>query len=167
MAIIHNPDSEHSRETERWDMPQNQKNRDGKWGFGPIGYEDFPKMMYRAQPNANGKIMCGDPLAAIGDAIGEAFSRSCQTIVQNQEESERMIKRGWYDTPDLALSGYERDQKSLADIAAMRHFSDQKMSALAQAEASVIDNATSEHVPSIPAPRKKRGRPRKRVVVPD
>jgi hypothetical protein len=167
MAIIYNPDSQYSKMAERWNIPRNQKNSDGDSGFGPIGHQDFPKMMYRAQPNASGKIMCGHPLAAVGDAAGEAFSRSCQTIVQDQEESERMIKRGWYDTPDLALSGYEQDQKSLAEIAAMRHFSDQKMSSLAQEEARVVDNATSEHVPSIPAPRKKRGRPRKRVVVPD
>ena len=166
MAIIYNPDSEYSKETERWNTPKNQRTRDGNFGFGPIGYEAFPKMMYRAQPNANGKVMCGDPSAAVGDAIGEAFSRSCQIVVNDQTESDRMAKKGWYESPDLAISGYARDQQSMADIAAMRHFSDQKMGHLAQAEAKAIDDSTHEHVPSIPAPRKKRGRPRKRVVVP-
>ena len=166
MAIIYNPDSQYSKMAERWNIPRNQKNSDGDSGFGPIGHQDFPKMMYRAQPNANGKVMCGDPSAAVGDSIGEAFSRSCQIIVRDQEESDRMTKSGWYDGPDLAMNGYEQDQKSMADIAAMRHFSDQKMSASAQAEAKAVDDATHAHVPSIPAPRKKRGRPRKRVVVP-
>jgi|TARA_R110002020_G_scaffold74748_6_gene190947 hypothetical protein len=163
MAIVQQPDSEYSQEVQKWNTPKRQG------GYAPDGHEDFPKMMYRAQPNStfNGKVMCGDPSAAVGDAIGEAFSRSCQIIVQDQEEADRMIKRGWYDTPDLALSGYEQDQKSIADIAAMRHFSDQKMSSSAQEEAKAVDDGTHEHVPSIPAPRKKRGRPRKRVVVPN
>ena len=139
MSIIHNPDSEFSRELSKW----NTQKRHG--GFGANGYEEFPKMMYRARERDNGKVMCGDPLAATGDAVGEAFSR-------------------WYDTPDLALAGYENDQKSMADIAAMRHFSDQRMSETAKIEAKAADDATHLHVPSIPAP-KKRGRP-KRVVVP-
>jgi hypothetical protein len=167
MAIIYNPDSEYSRELERWNTPKNQKTSDGKPGFGPIGYEDFPKMMYRAQSNENGKVMCGDPLAAVGDPIGEAFSRSCQIIVNDQSEADRMSKKGWYESPDLAIAGYEHDQTSMADIAAMRHFSDQKMGPLAQAEAKAIDDSTHVHVPSIPAPRKKRRSPRKRVVVPN
>ena len=149
----------------RWNTPKNKKTYKGESGFGPVGHQEFPKMIYRAQPNAKGKIMCGDPSAAVGDAIGESFSRSCQMIVHDREESDRMTQRGWYDAPDLAVIGYEREQKAMADIAAMRHFSDQKMSASAQAEAKVVDEATDAHIPSIPAPRKKRGRP-KRVVVP-
>jgi|TARA_R110001583_G_scaffold24809_5_gene90365 hypothetical protein len=161
MAIIQNPDSEYSREIEKWNTPKRQG------GFAPNSHEDFPKMMYRAQPNANGKIMCGDPSAAVGDVVGEAFSRSCQIIVRDEDEADGMVKKGWYDTPTLALDGYERDQRSIADVAAMRHFSDQKMSPVAQAEAKAVDDATHAHVPSVPAPRKKRGRPRKRVVVPN
>jgi hypothetical protein len=166
MSIIYNRDSEYSKETERWDIPKNQKNSDGNFGFGPIEYQDFPKMMYRAQPNENGKVMCGDPSAAVGDALGEAFSKSCQLIVNDQDDMDKSVKQGWYNTPDLALVGYEDDQKSMADIAAMRHFSDKAMSQLAQSEAKAVDDETNLHVPSIPAPRKKRGRPRKRIVVP-
>jgi|TARA_R110000787_G_scaffold66267_2_gene148914 hypothetical protein len=157
MAIIHNPDSEFSRELQKW----NTQKRHG--GFGPNGHEEFPKMMYQARPRENGKVMCGDPSAAMGDAIGEAFSRSCQLIVHDQDEADKSLKQGWYDTPDLALVGYEDTQKSMADIAAMRHFSDQRMGETAKAEAKAVDDATHLHVPSIPAPRK-RGRP-KRVVV--
>jgi hypothetical protein len=125
MAIIHNPDSEYSRELAKWDTPE----RHG--GFGPNAHEEFPKMMYRARERENGKVMCGDPLAATGDA----------------------------------LAGYEKTQVGMADITAMRHFSDQRMSETAKVEAKVADDATHLHVPSIPAPRK-RGRP-KRVVVPN
>jgi hypothetical protein len=157
MAIIHNPDSEYSRELAKW----NTQKRHG--GFGPNGHEEFPKMMYRAMERDNGKVMCGDPAAATGDAVGEAFSRSCQTVVNDQDEMDKSLKQGWHDTPDLALAGYEDNQESIADIAAMRHFSDQRMSETAQAEAKAADDATHRHMPSIPAPRK-RGRPKKAVV---
>ena len=83
--------------------------------------------------------------------------------MNDQDEADRSLKQGWYDTPDLALSGYEDNQKSMADIAAMRHFSDQRMGETAQAEAKAADDATHLHMPSIPAPRK-RGRPKKAVV---
>jgi|TARA_R110000824_G_scaffold312071_1_gene499201 hypothetical protein len=159
MSIIHNPDSEYSRELEKW----NTQKRHG--GFGADGYEEFPKMVYQARARDNGKVMCGDPLAAVGDAVGEAFSRSCQKIVQNQDEVDVSVKQGWYATPTEAMDGYEKTQKSMADIAAMRHFSDTRMSDLAQREAKVADDATHVHLPSIPAKRK-RGRP-KRVVVPN
>jgi hypothetical protein len=157
MAIIHNPESEYSRELAKW----NTEKRHG--GFRPNGHEEFPKMMYQARERENGKVMCGDPLAATGDAVGEAFSRSCQTVVNDQGEMDESLKKGWYDTPDLALAGYEDNQKSMADIAAMRHFSDQRMSETAQAEAKTAEDATHRHIPSIPAPRK-RGRPRKVTV---
>ncbi len=161
MSIIHNPDSEFSRELANW----NTQKRHG--GFNANGYEEFPKMVYQARARENGKVMCGDPLAATGDALGEAFSRSCQMIVSDQDEMDKSFKQGWYGTPELALIGYEDNQKSMADIAAMRHFSDQRMGETAKAEAKAVDDATHLHVPSIPAPQKKRGRPRKRVVVPN
>ena len=42
MAIIHNPDSEYSREMTKW----NTQKRHG--GFGANGYEPFPKMVSHA-----------------------------------------------------------------------------------------------------------------------
>jgi len=159
MAIIQNPDSEYSQELSKW----NTSKQHG--GFGANGFEAFPRMVYQARARENGKVMCGDPLAAVGDAVGEAFSRSCQKIVQNQDEMDVSVKQGWYATPTEAMDGYEKTQKSMADIAAMRHFSDTRMSDLAQREAKAADDATHVHLPSIPAKRK-RGRP-KRVVVPN
>jgi len=161
MAIIQNPDSEYSRELEKWNTQKRHGGKDAN------GYEEFPKMVYQAKSRENGKVMCGDPLAATGDALGEAFSRSCQMIVSDQDEMDKSFKQGWYGTPELALIGYEDNQKSMADIAAMRHFSDQRMGETAKAEAKAVDDATHLHVPSIPAPQKKRGRPRKSVVVPN
>jgi len=154
---MHNPDSTYSRELSRWDMSQ----REG--GFGADGFQAFPAMMYKAFPNSQGTVMCCDPRAAMGDADAETFSRKCQLFVQGQEESERAKKAGWSDTPDQALTRYESDQRSVADIAAARHFSDKRMSESAQSEAQTADEATHEHVAAVPE-RRKRGRPAKKVV---
>jgi hypothetical protein len=154
MAIIHNPDSEYSREMTKW----NTQKRHG--GFGANGYEPFPAMLYKAFARENGKVMCGDPLAAVGDAAGEAFSRKCQVTVQNEEERDNAVRQGWSLGPDLAIAKYEHDLRVIAEVTAQRHFADQGMGESAQAEAKVADDATHEQVPAVPIKRKA-GRPRK------
>ena len=154
MPIMHNPDSTYSRELSRWDLSK----REG--GFGADGFEPFPTMLYKAFPNSQGTVMCGDPRAAMGDADAETFSRKCQLFIKGQEDLERALKAGWSDTPDAALVRYESDQRSVADTAAARHFSDQRMSASAQSEAQTADASTHEHVAAVPV-RRKRGRPTK------
>ena len=118
MSIMHNPDSTYSRELSRWDLSK----REG--GFGADGFEPFPTMLYKAFPNSQGTVMCGDPRAAMGDADAETFSRKCQLFIKGQEDMERALKAGWSDTPDAALVRYESDQRSVADTAAARHFSE-------------------------------------------
>lgn len=155
MAIIHNPDSEYSREMAQWNT---QKRHGGK---NANGFEPFPTMLYKAFARDNGKVMCGDPLAAVGDALAEAFSRSCQLTVGNAEERDRALAQGWSTGPDLALEKYEHDLRVIADVTAQRHFTDQAMSASAQVEAAQADDATHEQVPSVPEipVKRKRGRP--------
>jgi hypothetical protein len=60
------------------------------------------------------------------------------------------------------LAGYEDTQKSMADIAAMRHFADKRMGEVAQREAKIADDSTHEHLPEIPSTPvlRKRGRPK-------
>jgi len=157
MAIVHNPDSDYAREVTKWNLPE------GLGGFNANGIEPFPVMLYKAHARSNGKVMCGDPLATVGDAEAEAFSRSCQLIVQGQEGLERAYREGWSDSPEDALMAYERVQIDIADTAAKRHFSDQRMSAQAQAEAAAADAATHEHVADVPAP-KKRSHHKKKVT---
>ncbi len=157
MGIAHNPDSVYAREMARWDLPK----REG--GFRPDSFEAFPAMLYKAHPNAQGTVMCGDPRAAMGDAQAETFSRKCQLLIRSQEEADRATRDGWAATPDEALARYESDQRGVADAAAARHFTDQRMSAPAQAEATAADAATHAHVADVPVPRK-RGRPTKRMA---
>jgi hypothetical protein len=154
MPIVHNPDSTYSREVARWNLTK----REG--GFNADGFEAFPTMLYKAFPNPQGKVMCGDPRAAMGDAEAETFSRKCQLFIQDQEALDRATRAGWYPSPDAAIAGYESDERNVADAAAARHFSDQRMSAAAQAEADAADAATHAHVAAVPV-RRKRGRPTK------
>lgn len=159
MAIVHSPDSEYSKEIEKWNTEQ----RYG--GMRPNSFQAFPKMLYKAHARENGKVMCGDPLAAIGDPVGEAFSRSCQLIVGNEEQAASARRAGWYDSPDDAVAGYHAQQTEQANIAAQRHFADQRLSEQARAEADAADAATHEHLPAIPeTPIRRRGRPRKAEV---
>jgi len=161
MPVVQSPDSEYARETSKWDLPKRQG------GFNANGFEAFPVMVYKAHQRENGKVMCGDPLATVGDAEAEAFSRSCQLSVRGPEELERAHREGWADSPEAALAAYERAQIDIADTAAKRHFSDQRMSAQAQAEAAVADASTHEHVADVPAPKKRSHHKKKKKVTAD
>ena len=157
MAIVHNPDSEYAREHERWNTTKQHG------GFNANSYEEYPLMVFKAFERENGKVMCGDPLAAVGDSEGEAFSRSCQLIVRNDEERDKAVKAGWSLGPDKAVEKFEHDMRSIAEVTAQRHFAEQGIGDLAKAEAKQADDATHRQVPEVPEKRK-RGRPRKTGV---
>ena len=160
MAIVHNPDSDYAREVEKWNQPTNNG------GFGAARFEEYPLMLFKAFKRDNGRVMCGDPLATVGDAEGEAFSRSCQLIVRNNDERDRAMDDGWSVAPDKAIEKFEHDLRSIAEVTAQRHFADQGLSDLAKAEAAQADAATHEQVPAVPVTpiKRKRGRPRKTRV---
>jgi len=157
MAIVHNPDSDYAREVEKWNQPTTNG------GFGAARFEEYPLMVFKAFKRENGRVMCGDPLATVGDAEGEAFSRSCQLIVRSNDERDRAMADGWSVAPDEAVKKFEHDMQSIAEVTAQRHFADQGLSDLAKAEATQADAATHEQVPAVPITpvKRKRGRPRK------
>ena len=101
MGIVHNPDSDFARELEKWNQPTTNG------GFGAARFEEYPLMVFKAFKRENGRVMCGDPLATVGDAEGEAFSRSCQLIVRNNDERDRAMADGWSVAPDKAIEKYE------------------------------------------------------------
>ena len=144
MGIVHNPDSDYARELQKWNEPTTNG------GFGAARFEEYPLMVFKAFQRENGKVMCGDPLATVGDAEGEAFSRSCQLIVKNNDERDRAMGDGWSIAPDKAIEKFERDMQSIAEVTAQRHFADQGLSDLAKAEATKADAATHAQVPAVP-----------------
>ena len=157
MGIVYNPDSAYAREMDRWNAPK----REG--GFNVNGFEPFPMMVYKAFARDNGKVECGDPRTAAGEAQAETFARKCQLTVRDQDELDKAYRAGWSETPDEAIVRYETDQVTVAAATAERHFSDQRLGASAQAEAAAADEATHEQVPDVPV-RRKRGRPTKKAV---
>ena len=154
MGIVHNPDSDFARELEKWNQPTTNG------GFGAARFEEYPLMVYKAFQRENGKVMCGDPRASVGDADGEAFSRSCQLVVQSNDERDRALSDGWSASPDQALEKFERDLQSIAEVTAQRHFADQGLSDRAKTEAQQADDATHAQVPAVPITPVKRKRVR-------
>lgn len=162
MGVVHSPESEYTREMERWNTPK----RFG--GHGPNGYEPFPKMLYRAMENPlrNGKVMCGDPGVAVGDDKAESFTRGCQLIVQNEDERDRALKAGWCTSPDAAIAAFNRQYETVATAAAEEAYRVNRMPNerardefhQAQEQADGYD-----HVPDPAAPKK--DGPRTRIKV--
>lgn len=142
MAVIIGEDTEIGKELKRWDTPK----REG--GMRCNGYEEFPKMIYRAQPTETGKVLVSDP-------FNEDFTRRCQAIVHDSYEEARYLKQGWYLTQPAALEGYEQEQIAIAEATARRHFSDQRMTEKAKTEAADADAATDKHVADVPRKKEK------------
>jgi hypothetical protein len=153
MGVMHNPESEYSKEMARWDTPR----RAG--GMRPDSFEPFPQMLYRAleNPKRNGKVMCGDPLVAVGDTDAESFTAQCQRTVMDEYERDRAIKEGWSLTPDAALQAWHAKQDGVARAAAEEAFRVNRMvNDKAKQEFHQAQEQADgyEHVPDPPAPKK-------------
>ena len=147
MGVVRTGESSYDKELNKWDTPQRQG------GMRPDTFQAFPSMLYKAHQRDNGQW-------AVHDALDENWSRRCQLIVRDDAELRRSLEQGWRATPQEALAYADRFQQAIADAAAERHFADQRLSELARREAAAADAATNDHVPDVPAP-KKRGRPAK------
>ncbi len=132
MGLVINPDSEYAKELAKWNTPK----RDG--GFGPDGYEPYPRMIYRAIAR-QGK-------AEVGDVRDEQFSAACQLIVRSPAEFDRAIADGWRATPTEALAHADALQVAMATAAAEAAFAAQRMTPKAQAERAKLEAATDKHV---------------------
>ncbi len=122
----------------------------GKWERrSTYVHKSLPAMLYKAfpHPGHGGKVMCGDPGVAVGEAEAEAFTRRCQLTVQSDAELERALADGWRKTPDQALAYYEGLQQAIATAAAEANFHATSMTPKAQAERSAREKATHRQVP--------------------
>lgn len=105
-------------------------------------FEEYPKMLYRAESADGGPRIC--------DFI----------TVANPDEELKQIGRGWAPSQEAALGQVHVQQRELARLAANRAHNDRWMSDRAKAEASAFDETTMEHVAEIPAvPIKRRNKP--------
>lgn len=152
MPIVRSGESEHDKELAKWDLPKRMG------GYGPDGYEPYPRMLYKAHRRENGKVMCMDMSALYGTdmaemARAEAFNASCQKIVQSEEQYRLAKGQGWCDTPQDALALHEQQAQELATAAAEAAYSVRRMSEKAQREHAEADAATEHPLTDI-APKK-------------
>ena len=132
MGIQINPESEYAKELARWNTPK----RDG--GFGPDGFEPYPRMVYRTV-EIHGKAVVGDP-------TDETVDKRCQLIVRSEGEFDRAVADGWRATPTEALAHAEAVQIAISTAAAEAAFAAQGMTKRAQAERAALEATTHKHV---------------------
>jgi hypothetical protein len=165
MPIIRTGTTLYDRELAKWDTPKNQRVRDAEgnetaeMGMGAVGFEPFPRMVYKAHRRENGKVMCYDLDAIYAvdvktQALADAFNRSCEKTVHSQSEYERARDEGWADTPAAALAHYEALQQDIATAAAEAAYSVRRMSEQARTEFAQADAQTEHPVTDV---RKKPG----------
>jgi hypothetical protein len=162
-------DSAFGKELARWDTPRNQpvtdssgepiRNPDGTvmMGMNCVGYEEFPKMLYKAQVNP----FTGQPAVSFVPAMpwgmspaeyeqkcaaAEQFTRSCQKVVHNADQEGIAKGQGWCVMQKDALDLYEKQQQEFAELAARAAYDAQAMSAKAQAEFAKAEDASEHHV---------------------
>jgi hypothetical protein len=148
VAVVISQDSELGKELARWNAPK----REG--GMNANGFEPYPAMLFRAARHSTGKVMCGHPGAATGDAEAMAFTNQCQFIVQDAEEHAKMRRAGWHESPQGALDAFEQDERVTADAAAEEQFRVKRMSDTAQREFDAAQDASDFHDPDPAAPKK-------------
>lgn len=160
MPIVRSGETDHDKEMARWDLPKRMG------GYGPDGFEPYPRMLYKAHRRDNGKVMCMDMSALYGEdmatvARAEAFNASCQKVVQSEDQYLIAKGQGWCDTPTAALEAFEQQQQALAQAAAEVNYQVRRMSEAAQREHAEADAATDAVLADgVPVPKRKPGRPK-------
>lgn len=147
MGLVITPESELGQELAKWNKPYR--------------YEEYPRMLYKAQKRLDGKVLCMETaphrygflddtayMRAVDAA--EVFTRQCQRTVHSDDERRRAESEGWRATAQEALDYHEQLEQFIGDAAAHRAHEDRLMSDKAKAEAKAVDDATHEHVAEVP-----------------
>ena len=151
MSIQWPEESNYIKEQKRWNAPK----REG--GMNRDGFQEFPKMLYMAQPNPlSGKhevyvvkdVISLDKTTILLDS--QAFNASCEATVYSAEEEERYKREGWSNSRPGALEAHEKRLDNLATAAAQKNIDDRRMGEKAKAEAEKYEQATPHHVAEIP-----------------
>lgn len=160
------------RELARWNTPRNRVVEDSQGdplrddqgrpipGMGAIGFEPYPRMLYKAQKNALGKVLCRDVLPSPelypddrqynAACLGvEAFNRRCECNVHSEDEYRQKAREGWCDTPQEALDKHERLEQDIATAAAEANYAAKRLSPSAQEELAAAGKETHQHVTDV------------------
>lgn len=175
MPVVISPDSDLGKELARWDTPRNQQvmdsggNPTGIQGMKCVGFEAYPKMLYKARKHPNGKVSVGDvppnPYHYTNPSeferaclLVENFNASCQKKVGDEEQERLAFGQGWRATQEDALKLFEEEEQALAQAAAEAAASAKRMTPKAQEELKAADAQTHEHVTDVAPTRNARGR---------
>jgi hypothetical protein len=186
MPMVITPDSALGRELWKWDhtiaevhpADEDKPSHEQLRGVRPTSFQEFPQMLYKAETHPITKQMrCMDiepstldfpDIQAYQRALNQItiFNQRCTKIVGNDEERRKALNDGWATSAKEAMAFVEKRDIAIADEAARRHFSDQRMSESARAEAAEADRSTSKHVLDVVgSSHKTRGRkPKARAV---
>lgn len=157
MSLMISPESALGKELATWNRPKNQRDEDGRPGMRAVGYEEFPRMLYRARKLPSGAVRCIEPAPnplSYPDqatyqrdlAVVEQFNRGCSTIVSSAAEYERALSDGWRDSPAEALNHHEALEREIATAAAEAAAAAEKMTAKAQRERKGREAQTDGHL---------------------
>ena len=182
MGVQISPDSQTGKMLRQWDTPTTRNVVEDAlpgdpWfevkGFRAPGYEEYPLMLYKALPHPrSGKTECymgpPDPFfyatqPEYDRAVQETenFNRRCTLKVMNESQFRRAYTDGWRRSIVEALEQAEKEAREIGNLAAERNYTDQRMSERARAEMAAAEAETHEHLPTLPAPKK---RPYRRKV---
>ena len=171
MPILHNPQSNFTKEMAAWEQRPSEYTIGGLKPGRPFKFEAFPRMMYLAHQTNNGKWMVsmeqpsrfGFPDDNSWDrACQEAlrFNEGCQRVVNDEAEYKRAKDEGWRETPKDAMEFREALEKAIGDAAAERNYRDRNMGEKAKEEVAAAEAEHFGHLAEIPE-KPRRGRPRK------
>ena len=112
------------------------------------GWNDVPKMLYRALKQANGKVVC----VAMVDVSVLPYTTK---VVRSSDEYYKATGDGWCENPQEALDSFEAAEQAVGELAANRAYHDLRMSEPAQREAAAYEKTVPlVHVAEIPEARK-------------
>ncbi len=148
MAVFYAPETAHAKEMWKWDhlITETHPHDGSIRGMRPVGYQEFPKMLYRAGRVNDGPI-----------GIQEHHT------VTSEVEQRNMESRGFHARQEDALAAVRAAQVEAATLAAERHFAERRMSEAARAEVAAHEDETDEHVASIPERPIRRRRRRSKI----
>jgi hypothetical protein len=143
MPVEYSRESAYAKERCKWEATHTEFGPPGK----PWKFQEYPVMLYRAtHPPAGGPPRIEQEIAA-------------------DEGHERILTgRGFVRGSDHAVERLAAQDVEFAKLAAEREYEKRRMSAQAVAEAERVEDATSNHLPTIPERPIRRRRPKQTLT---
>src|SRR5262245_9834586 len=105
--------------------------RDGGKKNAP--HQEYPKWLYRAENADGGPRICAEA-----------------KLVHDEGQELMAVGSGWFVNQLDAIADVHKQNRDHAELAANRAATDRRMSEKARLEAAAADEATMQHLPSIP-----------------